>query len=380
MRAQQFYTLHALRGVIAFVIIAVHTELLMWGTQPHFMVGAVIGVDLFFTLSGFVLMHTYEKRLKSGLGGRKFLWQRLVRLYPLYFLGFAIGVAAMAVNIRFGPDHLDREVVLSVLTNLVLLPGITDNPEQSLFPANFPAWTLFFEFIMCGVFGFFAYRFSIRQLAVAVGVSGAILAFLVGRHSTMDLGPEWGTFFGGGARAAFGFFNGMLLYKLRERAGGGRVVQSNLMALSLIGLMILSFLPGVNEHVIGESRFATLNLILLMVFNPMLIWFAAQYEPSPRLAKIGLFLGGISYGVYVLHVPLYRMAEALAGATGVNLATYAPWAGIAVFPVVLGSAWLAERYFDVPVRALIEGKHRRGGPPKGGAPKLARDTSGAQRG
>jgi len=41
-----------------------------------------LAVDFFFMLSGFVLAHAYEERLRSGMKAWRFMRTRIIRLYP----------------------------------------------------------------------------------------------------------------------------------------------------------------------------------------------------------------------------------------------------------------------------------------------------------
>ncbi|MFX5999031.1 hypothetical protein ABTF05_21860, partial [Acinetobacter baumannii] len=56
-----------------------------FGNNPFF--SSYLAVDLFFLLSGVVLCRSYESRLLNGMRLGAFLRIRLLRLYPLYFLG-----------------------------------------------------------------------------------------------------------------------------------------------------------------------------------------------------------------------------------------------------------------------------------------------------
>jgi len=50
-----------------------------------------LAVDLFYLVSGFVVAHAYGERLQAGGFFKTFVKTRLIRLYPLYILGLAIG-------------------------------------------------------------------------------------------------------------------------------------------------------------------------------------------------------------------------------------------------------------------------------------------------
>ena len=53
----------------------------------HLVRSAWVAVDLFFILSGFVIMHSYGDKIRNGLSFGDFAKARLIRLAPLYFAG-----------------------------------------------------------------------------------------------------------------------------------------------------------------------------------------------------------------------------------------------------------------------------------------------------
>lgn len=87
-----FHTLDGLRGVAAGTVLIYHFPSL-W--SPASAPSAYLAVDLFFLMSGFVIEHAYGQRLATGLGVRRFLLLRLIRLYPLYLVG--TGITALAI-------------------------------------------------------------------------------------------------------------------------------------------------------------------------------------------------------------------------------------------------------------------------------------------
>ena len=82
----RFSTLDGLRGVAAIMVLLYHCDQM----APR----GYLGVDLFFTLSGFVIARAYGDRLASGMPVGRFVALRLVRLYPMYFVGGLLGIVS----------------------------------------------------------------------------------------------------------------------------------------------------------------------------------------------------------------------------------------------------------------------------------------------
>ena len=63
-----------------------------------------LAVDLFYLVSGVVLANAYGERLNARTMDLKaFTVTRLIRLYPLYLLGLALGVADALLNMAHDP-------------------------------------------------------------------------------------------------------------------------------------------------------------------------------------------------------------------------------------------------------------------------------------
>ena len=147
--------LDALRGVAACTVVLFHRASRMPFPKGY------LAVDFFFMLSGFVLTFAYQEKLDGGWSTRDFLATRIARLYPLYLLGFVLGllVALSDPAIHFGPQGW-----VSAIPNLLLLPawvGPHSKPPHA-FPYNIPAWSLFFEVVANVLHALFLRRRSIR--------------------------------------------------------------------------------------------------------------------------------------------------------------------------------------------------------------------------
>ncbi|MBN8608410.1 MAG: acyltransferase [Caulobacterales bacterium] len=348
--SRAFITLDALRGIAALAVISWHGGRL-FGDHGAF-TAAILAVDLFFILSGFVLTHAYEKRLHAGMSVASFVRMRLIRLYPLYLLGFLIAGAAVALRIYAEAREGSAELGLAALLNALMLPNPALGAPPFLFHFNFPAWSLFFELIANVLFALFGARLSLRQLAIVVALCGAALIAITLRNNSFDMGASWRTFDGGLARSMFGFFAGVLLYRLRDRFAFTARLQSNVMVCVLALVTIATFLPRFAMD--GARPSPELMLFLAMAAYPTLILFAARYEPGARLLPICSWLGVASYAAYVLHVPLHSLGGIVAHMLAdTRLEDHAPLSGFAFIVVIGLMAWVADKYWDRPIRAFL---------------------------
>lgn len=148
----RFYALDGIRGLAAISILLFHyTE----HNDLNWFKAAPMAVDLFFILSGFVVMHGYGDRILQGMGLGHFLRQRLLRLWPLYMVGLVTGLIAIILRQGVGCG-----LMVSAALNSFMLPDFSHLFEGNskgieLFPFNWPAWSLFFEVAVN--IAFFAY-------------------------------------------------------------------------------------------------------------------------------------------------------------------------------------------------------------------------------
>lgn len=142
----QFESIQALRAFAAWLVVLYHlaeTPDERWSVADgqanwlrFYRVIGFAGVDLFFVISGVVMMITCYHRSGNPAEVPRFLWRRASRVYPLYwFTTFAVLVAAWLVP---SLAVRDKFAELSLMKSLLLWP-------QEDFPAVAVGWTLTFE-------------------------------------------------------------------------------------------------------------------------------------------------------------------------------------------------------------------------------------------
>lgn len=344
--ARRYEALDALRGVAALAVVVFHLRAV--NLAPDLAPHAHLAVDFFFVLSGFVVAHAYGERLAGRMTWRLFAARRLIRLVPLAFIGALIGLVGVIVRWRLAPGHADPldRILISGVLNLALLPTVFSGARYgyAAFPGDGPLWSLFFELAVNLVWGWCGVRLTIRQLAGVVALAAICLITLSVLHGSTRMGVAWTTFWGGAARATFGFSLGVLIYRIRDRLPGA--AWSGAAPTACVALIVAFVAPA--WLTMGQGATLAWDLTWILVLLPTTVVLAAGQE---RMGRFSRGLGALSYPLYVLHYPC------LAALSGFR-EKYLPW--IEAFPfglmstiLVVALSWAALKLYDEPVRRWL---------------------------
>lgn len=327
-------SLDGMRGIAALAVVWLHCQGTLfghYGLASH----AYLAVDFFFCLSGFVIAHAYDRRLSSGMPARDFLRARIYRLYPMLFLGVLLG--AMAFFVAAGRAGSTATMVATAATLALMPVGLVYGREA--FFVNGPMWSLFFE--MAANLGYVAkHRATMVSIAAFAAASAAAMIVLTVMHGRMsDMGfltPS--SFLLGFVRVAYPFTAGVILNRLRL-AVPFRVHP----ALPYLALTVLLLAP------VGESLF--FDLVAVVVVIPAIVAASAKGRQTGH-PRILLWLGAISYPLYLLHEPIMRFASLTGVPRMVPQVGETTILAASIGAMVTVSA-AAVRYYDEPVRRLI---------------------------
>ena len=133
------------------------------------------GVDLFFVISGFIMVYTTQGK---NIAPWRFMVRRLERIAPLYWLA-TLAVAAVAL---VAPSLL-KSTVLSgphIAASLAFVPMLSPAFAGTYWPLVIPGWTLNYEMAFYAVFALtLLARGAWRLLALGTVLTGTFLAGLV---------------------------------------------------------------------------------------------------------------------------------------------------------------------------------------------------------
>lgn len=336
---RHYHTLDGLRGLAALAVVAMHAG--PW-LRPIAFPHAYLAVDLFFALSGLVIAHAYGGRLDAGLGAGAFLRMRLVRLYPLYILGTAIGLLFFIATTRFGArlGLPPGQVAVAMAAALAMLPSpVAMDAKHWLAPFNVAAWSLIFELGANLLLALIWRRLSGAVLAAIIVSSGLLFAAQTLVHGSADVGGDAATALLGVPRTLFSFFVGIALHRL-SRPGVRVSGWAWLIPAVIVPVAMAAPMPG-----------GAFDLACIVLLFPLLIHLGALIEPPS--ARGYLHLGAISYAIYALHSPLLPVFTNLAKLAGTTVSALAPWGGVAVVAGLVVIAWVADMRYDRPVRRRL---------------------------
>ena len=149
----EYNGVQALRAVAALAVVAGHsTDYLLRqnGSVPAALawVHGPAGVDIFFVISGFVMMLSSGRLLEKAHPARLFLWRRVLRIVPLYWVVTVLKLILISINPALSVRG--RPSPWNIVASFLFVPSL--NPEGELRPLITPGWTLNFEMIFYVLF------------------------------------------------------------------------------------------------------------------------------------------------------------------------------------------------------------------------------------
>lgn len=251
-----------------------------------------MGVDLFFVLSGFIMMWTFGHRFGDPYAGREFLRRRLERIVPPYWIFTGLMVAATLLfanrlgTAAFTPEH--------ALLSLLFIPHLA--PNGGIHPILSLGWTLIYEMFF---YLSFALALSLERRAGLAALTG-LFVLVHGIAVYTDMLPEaLRLFWGDGVMFEFLLGVGFFLVLSNGRLAATRLVLVLLFCLTASGAAYLSGMWG-------ESRLYHFGLPALAVFA-LFYWLLPEVE-----ARFWLFLvlvGEASYTLYLSHPFVLEIVE-----------------------------------------------------------------------
>lgn len=350
--AGQFATLDGLRGVGALTVVTGHSALFF--NNINLTGGGPALVDAFFFLSGFVIAYVYEPRFVKGMDARTFMVQRLIRLMPLAMLGTILGYITLAACVTIFQGDISHAAMFSrLIPEMFMIPAMSLGTNDDLFKFNVPLWSLLFELLANVIYVIMIPWLSRRVLVITVAFWAMILALLSIMYGTTDGGAELANAPIGMARASFGFFAGVLLYRMLGSPAGPSKRTGWLALLPMALVIVVAVLPAE-----GQAR-PYIQLAAVMLFPIVMISIGSLIEPPQFLQGFFRWAGEMSFPIYVFHWPILMVFRYYEDANPGSLTSLGPIVGIALIAIVVLVSWLLMQFVEVPMRNWLTQLSRR---------------------
>jgi exopolysaccharide production protein ExoZ len=284
-------------------------------------VGGGAGVDIFFVLSGFVMIYSSTKLVNDPNGWKIFAERRIVRIVPMYWIATTIKVIAALLTTGY-VLHAQFSSVNTVASYL-FLPAY--NTEGSIGPILGVGWTLNFEM-------FFYFLFTLAlffRVNVYKFVGGVLCLLALGAIFRQPGLPAVSFYLN---RMVLDFFYGMVIAKVCLT---GKHIP-RYFAIPLLGLGFVGLLASVPP--LGQLHGIAAALIVYSM--------ASLEDSLTRIPRFVLYMADASYVMYLFH-PLIAPAVPVAM---LKLHLLYPWLSVACSVTLgLGGGCLIYLLIDAPI-------------------------------
>jgi peptidoglycan/LPS O-acetylase OafA/YrhL len=296
-------TLTPLRGIAALMVAILHFNGVIANfvnPQDSMIVEkCYLMVDLFFIMSGFIMLHVYGANFAKSIQKKeflKFIGARFARVYPLHFVTLLLWV-----GFSYGL-HQDKSPIynpVAIPTHLFLLHSFG---IHKIFTWNVPSWSISAEWWAYMIFPLlvlFLTKFKksgvIILSIISIFLYFSILYFLprvdpfvptLPVPHNLDVSYDYGYI-----RGIAGFIAGMITYIGFQQKSELKYFNNDFVSILFILVTILLFHFGVNDLFI---ILCFILLILTIASNKKRIYKLFQFKPLQ-------YLGDISYSIYLTH-------------------------------------------------------------------------------
>ncbi|MEI7557273.1 acyltransferase, partial [Candidatus Chlorohelix sp.] len=312
---------------------------------------SLIGVSLFFVLSGFILCYTYYPSFQKGLKGR--LWNfwvaRFARIYPMYLL-------TLLLSLFFSNDFSKAGPFYSLLHLLGLQTYIYDSYYFGLF--NGPSWSVSAEIFFYMVFPFLLYlsAIALKTVPQLLLTGFAIMAIQIGLMllaSSLSYDDQHYIFYNTGPGRLCEFLIGILAGRIFLLWLHRPVSKVELRWVSLAAFISVVGVIGImtlDKTVLSIYRFGT---IYAVPFAIIIFWLARYSTRTSKLmsAPVFVLLGEASYSFYLLHDLVIRLMDYIFTDSVKGIPAYTLYAGVILVTSTLSI--ILFQWYETPARVFL---------------------------
>ena len=289
-REKHLPALDGLRGIAALAVVVLHIG---EGLHvPRLVPQGYLAVPFFFLLSGFVVALAYEGDLMRRTSAAGYMLVRIERLYPMFLIGLALGVAFVILRALAGTGGFDAgkfAVMLVAAITMIPLPG------QFTFVLLPTQWSLSIE-----LWGNLLHHLLRRYMtgpALMAFVALACVAMTIAAVHDGGLKTGWrmGNIAGGLTAFASSYGAGILIFRLWQKDMLPRLAMPAWCVLALfLGTLLI-------PQRLYTSSDAARDLVCAVLLYPIVLIACLHVELDARSERMAEWLGRLSYPIYITH-------------------------------------------------------------------------------
>lgn len=347
----RLYEIDGLRILAALCVVFYHYTFSGWvgGASPvafpdesSWSKYGYLGVDLFFLISGFVVLMS-----AWGRTPRQFLVSRAVRLYPAYWVGLAI---TTVVTLTLGRGLYELSAA-QVLTNLTMFQAVADVPNVDVV-----YWTLWTEMRFYFLILLFTWIGMTRTRVMAamwgwLGATFAVEAGLLPKVADLVIQSEFAHY----------FIAGMALFMLYRFGLTWQIAVLVPICLGNAVYRAIGYSASVGRRYGVEFEPAIIATVVVVIFLVMTL---VALRATRVLAKPWLVVAGsITYPLYLLHAHIgFILFNRIGDAVNRHVLLYG------MVAVMCAAAYAVHRYLERPLTPRL--KRLLSGTPAGARPVI----------
>lgn len=316
--------IHYMRGIAAVMVVIFHAVSFMViyknydSPIPHYILAT--GVDIFFVISGYLMVKTTDKYKNSRLDWKLFLYKRLTRIAPMYWLI----TIAISTAILYKPSISEKQIDIAFFIKSLLfiptyIPG--SDVQSTILPVG---WTLVYEMFFYITFA----TLTAVNYKAGLTILIAFFFFLCFSHKIMD--NYYLSLYSNPIILEFIF--GALVAKLPTLDPKKSLA---VLAIGFSALLVGSYIDGQDL----EMRVISAGL------GAAIIIYGASGLTTAKPLKLPSALGDASYSIYLTHMYIIKVGAKVLPASLLSCAA------LSILSILIG--YLIYRTVERPIQNIF---------------------------